>query len=161
MAIFSTSPFVYDFLKPGEEDEVIDLILTTFNEFIAPGYSEERVTEFCDYANTKGLKSRAAKNHCTLVAKKDKKIIGAMEIRENNHISLFFVEKGFQKNGVGKDLLKHALKKCFGRNHLLEKITVNASPNAVGAYKTMGFKAEGPEQCINGIQMVPMSFKVR
>jgi predicted GNAT family N-acyltransferase len=46
---------------------------------------------------------------------------------------------------------------CLKNNPTIQKITVNSSPNAIKAYVKMGFKSEGEEQCINGINFVPMS----
>jgi len=38
----------------------------------------------------------------------------------------------------------------------LTKVTVNSSPNAIGAYKKLGFNAVGPEQIEHGIRFIPM-----
>lgn len=56
-----------------------------------------------------------------------------------------------------KELLRRALEIRIHNQVGMAKPTVNSSPNAVGAYQTMGFKIEGPEQTKNGIRFVPMA----
>ena len=145
------------FMKSGEEDRVIDLVTSVFDDYIGPGYSEEGKSGFYKYADIEGLRKRNQLNHCTLVAEDKGKIVGAMEIRENRHISLFFVSGEMQKKGVGQSLFQFAKECCFQKNKG-QLITVNASPNAVGAYKKMGFKEEGPQRNVNGLRIVPMGF---
>jgi len=83
--------------------------------------------------------------------------VAIIEVRNNNHVSLFFNKAKFQRKGIGKQLLRYAIGVCLKNNPEIQKITVNSSPNAANAYEKMGFKAEGEEQCINGIKFVPMS----
>lgn len=40
-------------------------------------------------------------------------------------------------------------------------ITGNAAPNAVPAYRAMGFVEQDCEQCINGIRFIPMTYFVK
>jgi predicted GNAT family N-acyltransferase len=147
----------YRFMKPGEEDLVIELVLNTFNEFIAPVYSAEGIAAFSRYISIENLRSRGRSNHEMLVAELDRKIIGVMEIRDKRHISLFFVFGKMQKKSIGKNLLRHAMECCFTKQSDLKKITVNASFNAAEAYQRMGFVAEGKERSVNGIRVIPMS----
>jgi len=60
-----------------------------------------------------------------------------IEVREERHITMFFVEKEFQGTGVGQELLRRALAICLRRNPKLSKITVNSSPNAVKIYERL------------------------
>ncbi len=80
-----------------------------------------------------------------------------IEVRDSNHISLFFVEGRLQRQGIAKELLRRALEIRIHNQAGMAKLTVNSSPNAVGAYQTMGFKIEGSKQTKNGIRFVPMA----
>ena len=94
----------YRLLKPGEEDEVCELIAEVFNEYVAPGYTEEGVLRYYLYANPETLASRKGHNHFCMVAGSDNGIIGMIEIRNCNHISLLFVKE--RGKGVARELFK-------------------------------------------------------
>ena len=143
-------------MEPGEEAGVIDLVSTVFNEFVAPLYSQEGVSEFMKYLRGDELAQRIRSGNFVLLAKFDVDIIGVVEVRDNSHIAMLFVKGSHQKKGIGKELLKRAVEKCKIRNPDIHKITVNSSPNAVSAYRTMGFNALEREQVVNGIRFTPM-----
>jgi GNAT superfamily N-acetyltransferase len=148
-------------ITADDEEQAIDIVSSTFREFVAPGFSDEGIAEFFNYANADAFKERSRGNHFTIVAQKSRDLIGLIEIRNNNHISLFFVRKQYQSMGVGKSLFNMAQKACLKNCPDLKKITVNASPNSVPAYQKMGFIGDDTEQCINGIRFVPMSLIIK
>ena len=148
----------YRLLKPGEEHEVCELIAEVFNEFIGPGYTDEGVFRFYMYANPETLAARQRENHFCMVAESDNSIIGMIEIRDYNHISLLFVrERG---KGVARDLFQHALERCLESVPGLKEITVHSSPYAASIYERLGFAATGEELAENGIVYVPMKYSV-
>lgn len=147
----------YRFMRTGEEDQIIHLITQVFTSNVAPQYSPEGVHEFLKYARSDDLLKRAMRDHFVLVAEFESKIIAMMEIKKYNHIALFFVAEPFQHRGVGRQLLKRALRICRRRDPWLKEVSVNASPNAVKAYTRMGFVPHGAEKTIKGIRFVPMT----
>jgi len=149
-------------MRPGEETVVSDLISTTFNDFIASGYSEKGKNEFLDYIQSKNFKKRSKSNHVILVVtkKNSKKIIGMVEIRNFAHISLWFVDKTYHKKGIGKMLMSTAIELCKEKKEDLKEISVNSSPNAARAYEKLGFKRKGEEKERNGIRFIEMGLKV-
>ena len=72
-------------------------------------------------------------------------------------VDVFFVLSGFQKQGVGKRLFNEAVRRIKKEQNTYDNLTVNSSPNAVNAYKKIGFTAKSDEQCMNGIRFVPMN----
>jgi predicted GNAT family N-acyltransferase len=102
------------------------------------------------------LKERLRSDSFILVAEIESEIIGIIGIRDLSHIFLLFVEEDHQRRGIACQLLTEALRRCKSDNQKLEKITVNSSPNAVAAYKRMGFIAASKEQMKKGIRFVPM-----
>ena len=78
----------YHSVKPGEEAGVIDLVSMVFNEFVAPLYSQEGVSEFMKYAYVDELAERIKAGNFVLSAKSGNDIIGVVEVRENNHVAL-------------------------------------------------------------------------
>ncbi len=150
----------YCSMQPGEEAGVIDLVSNIFNEFVAHLYSPEGVLEFMKYLREDELAQRIRSGNFVLLAKSGVDIIGVVEVRDNSHIALLFVKESHQKQGIGRELLKNALEKCKALNPDIPKITVNSSPNAVSAYRTMGFNATEQEQVENGIRFTPMELSL-
>ena len=156
----NNSLLYYQLLQPGEESGVVDLATKVFNEFVAPLYSAEGVSEFLKYAHVDELVQRKRAGNFVLLAKSGNDILGIIEVRENNHIAMLFVEKSHQKKGIGKELLKRAIDICKNQDPEIHRITVNSSPNAVSAYRTMGFNALEQEQVANGIRFTPMELSL-
>jgi len=146
----------YRLLAPGEETAVSDLIIQVFDEFIAGGYSQEGVQEFLAYVTPEGLAKRVQENHFTLVAAAGDSIVGVIEVRACDHVSLLFVDKAFQGRGISRTLLEQALVRCRGNNPELHEVSVNSSPYAVPIYESLGFCITGPEQTVHGIRFTPM-----
>ena len=147
-------------MEPGEEAGVIDFVSTVFNEYVAPLYSPEGVSEFMKYLREDELAQRIRSGNFVLLAKSGVGIIGVVEVRDNSHIALLFVKGSYQKQGIGRELLKNAIEKCKALNPDILRISVNSSPNAVSAYRTMGFSAIEQEQAVNGIRFTPMALSL-
>lgn len=143
-------------MEPEEYREVSDLVARVFRADVAPHYSQEGIDEFLTYASPDALLNRSRQNHFVLVARVEEGIIGAIEVRNHSHISLLFVDSAYQRQGIAKELLRRALQRCQAHDPDLQAFTVNASPNAVGAYEQFGFQAQGPLQVRHGIAFVPM-----
>jgi predicted GNAT family N-acyltransferase len=153
---------IYRAMKAGEERDVCRLVARVFADFVAVLYSPQGVREFLAYAaDFDQLRERLQANHFVLVAETQGRIVGAIEVRNCDHISLFFVDGELQRKGIGNGLWRRALVSCLANRPDVVKITVHSSPNAVEAYQKLGFQAEGPEQTENGIRFIPMAFAVQ
>lgn len=152
----------YRTMEPGEEQQVCDLVVRVFTESVAPLYPPHGVREFLIYAaSPAGLLSRLSSNHFVLVAELQDCVVGAIEVRNSDHVSLFFVENTLQRMGIGRGLWQRALDACIANRPDVDRITVHSSPNAAEAYRTLGFRAEGAEQTVNGIRFIPMAFTMK
>jgi ribosomal protein S18 acetylase RimI-like enzyme len=152
----------YRLMKPGEENEVCELVSRVFNEFIAPGYAQEGVQEFLSYAQPEYLLSRSQQpNRFVLVALAREEIVGMIEVRDNSHISLLFVDREFQRRGIARELVWRALEICLNAEPDLSEVSVKSSPYAIEAYEKLGFRRDGPERIENGIRFTPMLKKIR
>lgn len=149
----------YHLLAPGEEAAASNLIIRVFDEFIAEGYSPEGVQEFLTYVTPEALARRAQENHFALVAAAGDRIVGVIEVRACDHVSLLFVDKAFQGQGISRTLLEQALVHCIESNPDLQEVSVNSSPYAVPIYEKLGFRATEPEQTVHGIRFTPMILK--
>lgn len=82
-------------------------------------------------------------------------LIGILAVREEGaHIALFFVERSYQQQGVGRTLLSELLK-----GSTAPVITVHSSFYAVKAYKRLGFRKVGEARTEGGISYLPMELR--
>ncbi len=132
------------------------LVSSVLNEFVAPLYSDEGISEFRSFIEPLNLLEWLRANNFILTAEIDGEMVGVIGIRDWNHVSLLFVRSDRQGWGIAKSLLPEALRRCKTAKPDLAEVTVNSSPNAVGAYRRMGFIPTGEEQLTNGIRYVPM-----
>lgn len=152
---------IYREIESGQEEAVCRLVLECFDEFVAPGYSQEGITEFKKYVNSAALTNRLHDSESfVMLALNGEQPVGIIEIRSFNHVSLLFVKKDFHNKGIARELLNLALEKCIYFNPQLEFVDVNSSPYAVGIYEKLGFIKTGPEQVINGIRFTPMKLNL-
>jgi len=143
-------------MKPDEKTEFSDLVIRMMNEFVAHDYLEEGVWEFLKCIQPDQTMSRSRIKHFVLIAEMEDQIIGTIEIREYNHISLFCVEKQYRQRGFGRKLLQRALNLCVKHNPDLSELSVNALPSSVHIYKRLGFHSEKPEAMGRDILYTPM-----
>ena len=146
-------------MQPGQERPAIDLVKAVFDRFVAPEFSQQGIAEFYKYANEDSLSRRTGVDHFTILALERHRILGILEIKDFCHVSMFFVRSNHQKKGIGRELLKDAVRRIQKKRNDLSELTVNASPNAVAAYAKFGFTSKSGEQCTNGIRFVPMVLK--
>jgi GNAT superfamily N-acetyltransferase len=144
----------------GQEQKIYQLIRKVYDEFVAKDYSEEGNRFFYDWIQPARIKVRQKEQINLYVAMVDKEIAGMIEIRNNDHISLLFVDKGYHRQGIARMLFKKALKKCLLKDKTLDKFYVHASPYSIGAYEKMGFVATDSLQENNGIKYLPMEMQI-
>lgn len=149
----------YGYRKLQIEDlkNALDLVKRTFDEFEAPCYSEVGVDSFYKFANYENLKNEIENNDINILVATDyKKIIGVIAIKNKNHIAMLFVDKEYQKQGIGKKLIRVA-KGEYNLNNT--DLTVNSSPYAFEFYKKIGFEKIEEEKEIDGIKFIPMKLE--
>jgi predicted GNAT family N-acyltransferase len=139
---------------------VCHLVASVFMEHIAPLYEPEGITEFLQYASVHETTRRLHHDHVMLLAEHHDRIVGVIELRDYNHISLLFVDTAYQRQGIAHELVKQGLALCLQQRPDLNALTVSASPNAAPAYERFGFRVTQPEQTRNGIRYVPMAMDV-
>lgn len=137
-------------LENHETESALSLAWKVFLEYEAPVYPDEGTEEFhrClkddEYLN--GIDYYGAFCANTLT--------GILGIRkEIAHICFFFVDGKYQRLGIGRKLFDKAKEDFSGKT-----ITLNSSPFGLPFYHSLGFKATGCEQTVNGIIFTPMKF---
>jgi ribosomal protein S18 acetylase RimI-like enzyme len=150
----------YREIRKGEEEKACLLVMAGFNEFVAPGYSQEGVAEFTKYVNPASMRERLSDNHFAILALEGDTLAGVIEVRNYNHISLFFVSREYQNRRIGKKLQELAIHKCRESKPEVTLIEVNSSPYAVPIYQKFGFVKVNEEQISNGIRYTPLVLKL-
>ena len=144
-------------MTADEASAVAAMVIAAFDEFIAPDYTPEGIAEFHEFVAPGALLARVAQDHFVRVALADGAAVGMVEIRQNNHVALLFVDRAYQQHGVATHLLELALADARAANPDLARVTVNSSRFGVPAYEKLGFRQTGPERTVNGIVFIPMA----
>lgn len=140
----------------SEWDICMDLAWRTFLKYEAPEYSDEGISNFKAFVYDDVLKNMFHNGSYQLfVAVKDGVIIGIISLRDNNHISLLFVESKHHRQGVGRGLINKLAEYLYTEMGQTS-MTVNAAPYGVEFYHKVGFEDTGEEQESAGIRFTPM-----
>ena len=149
-------------LKIGEIDLLSNMVNNIFDEFVGKDYSEEGNMEFKNYISPKNILARLnEKSSQFFIAKKNDKIIGILEIKNKDHVSLFFVKKDYHGKGIGKILFENYINTLKQNNTEIKIISVNSSFYAENIYARLGFIETDEMQEKNGIKYIPMEYKMK
>jgi len=138
--------------------QAIDLVNRVFSEFVAVDYSEQGRNTFDTYLKTKlqevqaSLKSGDKKMWAYY---QGNKILGVIATQNISHISLMFVDKAHQRQGIAKQLFQTVLDE-LRKDKSLTQVTVNSSLYAVKAYEHLGFVQTEGQREKDGILYIPM-----
>lgn len=150
--------FSYEIRYAKAEDwkPAMNMVWKTFLKFEGKDYTPEGIRNFWDFITDKHLYHAFLDGaYRAWVATDGKKIIGFASLRNENLLSLLFVDEKYHRRGVGSALIE-----CLCA-HLKEKenetcMTVKAAPYALGFYEKTGFKALREEERYAGIRVTAM-----
>ena len=145
-------------MRAGEEDAVAALVLRVFDELVAPDVAAEGAEAFHTYADPVELVARASEDHFVLLAVLGSTIVGMIEVRRHEHVSLLFVER--RRHGIARALLERAVGLCREKRPDLDCVTVHSSPYAEPVYARLGFRRSGRRRTEHGITYVPMTLEL-
>ena len=136
-------------LHEPDWEPALALVWETFLLFEAPDYSPEGVETFQNFIGNR-------QNLCALnlygIFDGDRLCGVAATRKGSSHLSLLFVRKEFQGQGIGRMLIDRIQKDAPG------SLTVHSSPYAVEFYRRMGFQDTDVEQLEDGIRFTPMKW---
>ena len=144
----------------GQEIMIHQLIKKVYDEFVSIDYCEEGNRFFYDWIQPSRITERQRNQINLWVAFKDLKLVGMIEIRDNKFISLLFVDKDYQGQGIAKRLFDESLKEIIRRDSKLDKFYVHASPYSIPIYKKLGFIETDKMQEENGMKYLPMEMTI-
>ena len=136
-------------LCEAEAPRALALAQQVFFEFVAQDYSAKGQETFLSFVTD----ANAPRSLRFYGAFEGEALAGMLAMRGNGHISLFFVERAYQRRGVGRALFRAAL-----RESPAEIITVHSSPYARPIYEKLGFTTICGEQLTDGIRYFPMKY---
>ena len=142
-------------IKEDELGKALTLVWDVFQKDVAPSYTEEGVQEFLKFIDYAHMKDLYTKGDIIFWGAFAEDLAGTMAVRNDGHISLFFVKNEYQGLGIGKALFQMMYNYCV-EELKVKKITVNASPDSVMKYIHMGMRQVGREEERCGIRSVPM-----
>ena len=145
----------------GQEISIHQLIKRVYDEFVWSDYSDEGNKFFYDWIQPAKIAKRQRTQINILVAFMDSELIGMIEIRDNKYISLLFVDKEYQGQGIAKRLFYESLKACIQRDSTLDKFYVHASPFSIPIYMKLGFVQTDTMQTQFGIRYLPMEMTIK
>jgi GNAT superfamily N-acetyltransferase len=145
----------------GQEIMIHQLIKKVYDEFVSIDYSDEGNRFFDEWIKPSKIAERQCNQINLWVAFIDSKLVGMIEIRDNKYISLLFVDKEYQGQGIAKKLFDKSLKEIIQREPKLDKFYVHASPYSIPVYKKMGFIETDNMQEENGMKYLPMEMTIK
>jgi ribosomal protein S18 acetylase RimI-like enzyme len=147
--------------QSGQEIMIYQLIKRVFDEFVSVDYCEEGNRFFYDWIQPSKIAERQHNRINCWVAFVDLELVGMIEIRDNSYISLLFVDKEYQGQGIAKRLFDESLEEISRRDSKPDKFYVHASPYSVPIYKKLGFLETDGIQEENGIKYFPMEMIIK
>jgi GNAT superfamily N-acetyltransferase len=103
------SPVQFEAMDEEEISSVSALVREVFLDVIAPHYTDEGQQTFLSYVAPEVWRSRLANGHEVFVARVGGRLAGMLELRERRHLSLLFVRRKYQGQGVARGLLAFAM----------------------------------------------------
>lgn len=139
-------------LRGHEVSLANQLIRQVFLQDIAPNYHQEGIDEFISCFQDENILSLMKKKELIMLGAFEQGLIGVVGIQNLSHIQSLFVDKKYQGQYVGTQLLNHAKNLMYG------KVTVHADTKAVPFYQKNGFVAINTIQNVHGISFIPMVY---
>lgn len=113
------------------------------------------------YFKEKNIASRLKNQYEIYIYVQDNEIIGFIEIQNADTVTNIFIDPNHQRHKAGSQLLDYAIARCQEINPQVEKITLDASLQAVGFYQHYGFVRLPRMKKVMGVEMYVMEKKLK
>ncbi len=147
--------FVIKKAEPQDWEAAISVAWITFQQIAKQVSDENGIRDFRDgLTSTQLYIDFLQGNYPLFCAYKGKKIVGMLTLKNMEHISLFFVKKEYQRQGIGTELLEVCRAYCRERG--IFNLTVNAASTGLAFYLANGFTISAGERFEGGLRFTPM-----
>jgi GNAT superfamily N-acetyltransferase len=150
----------YHSFQPSSAKMINQLIRRVYDEFVAPDYDDEGNQFFYDWISPEKIVERQCRQQTLWYAIAGDEIVGMIEMRQNDHISLLFVDKSWQGKGIARELFRLGMEQSMQRDPGIKKMYVHASPFSIPVYEKLGFMAVGEMMEQHGISYLPMEMEL-
>ena len=141
--------------------DVSGLIRESFLALAASAWEPHAIADFLEATSPESLEKKLNDMTFAGAAFCGTKIVGVILMPSPNLLGILFVLPGFLRNGIGKTLWESALNHVVNNFEHLESIEVNATPNALDFYQSLGFVAIASEPSRDGRCATRMAYRMR
>lgn len=127
--------------KPSDGEKVAELIFDTVHSVCAADYTREQLDAWIPRNMDIKQFTRSLKNCLNLVAERDGRIAGFINVGRDGYINRLFTRKDCLREGIATALLIEAEKWCVSRG--VRVMTLEASATALPFYLARGFAKTG------------------
>jgi len=125
--------------SPSDASEISQLVQSSFRVHVAPDWDAEARDTFYTETTPEKLAYALAESTFSAVCKEDGNIIGVILLSRPNLVQLCFVATSHLRRGIGAALWEATRAHLEANLPEVKTVELNASPQAVAAYKAMGF----------------------
>lgn len=141
--------------KPDDAGAISRLVLVSQAKFTFHEYSDEGKARMSRQLSPEAIADTFRRGNVVFVAEADAHLIGVVSIRNNEHLSLNFVDEAFHQRGISKNLWELGKVECIRRGNP-GRFTLRSSTFALPVYEKWGFVRTGPVDRTGGILSHPM-----
>lgn len=156
--LISKMGFSYEIREARIEEwkPAMNMVWKTFLEFEGKDYTREGICNFYEFITDDGLYEAFRRGtYHVWIALDGQCIVGLASLRNQNQLSLLFVDRQYHRKGIGSALIDWVGE--YAKQKGNESICLQAAPYAVDFYRKLGFSILGPEQSYGGIRVTVMS----
>lgn len=136
-------------LPIARNSECLDLVWRVFSLLETPIFGEKAAESYKAI-----IEETREKNNIVFYGALDNdRVVGALGMRENNHIGYFYIDPDYQRQGIGKKLFN-----LMKNDYEVHTFTVNAMPTGVDAYCRLGFTVAGELENRGGVITTPLKY---
>jgi len=143
-------------MAAADSDAVSGLILTLFDEFVAPEYSKKAGKTFRRQTRRQARCQELDEGEMRLVAVSNGELVGVIGARDLSHVHWLWVRKDWHRRGVASILMANVIAEVRRKRPDVVSITLNSSPFAIPVYLRLGFRITGEEFDQEGLICTPM-----
>jgi GNAT superfamily N-acetyltransferase len=131
--------------RPDDAREVGILIRRITQRWIVPDQPSQVGRDLMARGSARSLRERIVEGQRYHLAYIDDVLVGVSAMRDDSHLTQFFVSTRFQGLGIGRRLWERTMRDAVRRADTT-RFTLNATRCAVPVYLRLGFRATGGER---------------
>lgn len=140
---------------PEDAGAISKLVLASQTKFTFHEYTEEGRALMLRGLAPEAVADTITGGNVVFLAEKNKRLIGVVSIRDNQHLSLNFVDERLHRQGVSAELWALGKAECIRRGNP-GRFTLRASTYAIPIYEKWGFVKTGEIDRSGGTFSHPM-----